>query len=129
MYQFVSTAHIHSVSQASIVKQVHGNSMQLVVPLLIPDEGPPLQTSNLIFHIGSESIHWYICSLWSCINHLLTCFHILSIYRGESQVACHCKDCWIANVGVKNHTKIDSTAGMFLLWLWHIFINLKGISF
>ena len=36
--------------------------------LLIPDEGPSLETSNSIYRIDYESILWYICCV-VMINH------------------------------------------------------------
>ena len=42
---------------------VADNKQQMYQSSLIPHKGPPLETSNIIFRLGSESIHWYICCL------------------------------------------------------------------
>ena len=34
----------------------------------VSNEGPTLETSNLVFRLGGGSIHWYICCLLSATH-------------------------------------------------------------
>ena len=44
------------------------NTFTQIYDILIPDQGPPLKTSNIISRLGSELIHSYICCLLSATH-------------------------------------------------------------